>query len=118
MWKRGDTYLKESDMAPLRTIEEIFLFARLGFGVGGVGVGVNDFGGSAIFAGVDKVVVADEGGEGGGEEDVAMVTKVREEERDWSGVLPVFGGNGELGGHFECFEGRRLDLGWPLTYVR
>lgn len=59
-------------MSPLRAIEEVFLLALLGFRGGGVGVRVGHFGEAAVFRRQAGVVVCDEGGEGGGEEDVAF----------------------------------------------
>lgn len=58
-------------MAPLRAIEEVFFLALFGFGGGGVVVWVGDFGVFAVAAGAEYVPIPDEGGEGGGEEDVA-----------------------------------------------
>ena len=59
-------------MAPLRAIEKVFLLTFLGFGGGGIGVWVGDFGGFTVGGGVGHVPVSHEGGEVRGEEDVAL----------------------------------------------
>jgi hypothetical protein len=64
---------QEIPMRTLRAVEEVFVFGLFGFGGGGVGVWVGDFGGAAVGADVDGLVEADEGGEGGCQEDVAVV---------------------------------------------
>ena len=58
-------------MRALRAVEEVFLLALLALGGAGVGVRVGDLGRSAVRSGVDAVVPCDNGGEGGGCEDVA-----------------------------------------------
>lgn len=58
-------------MRALRAVEEVFLLALAGFGVGGIRVRKGDLGRAAKFGGVEGVPGCDEGGEGGGAEDVA-----------------------------------------------
>ena len=58
-------------MRPLRAIEEVFLLALCGFGVGAVGVGVGYFGCLAELASIEGVPCGDESGEGRNAEDVA-----------------------------------------------
>lgn len=59
----------------LGAIKKVAIFILFGLGGRGVGVWVGDFGGAAVGAGADGVVPRDEGGEGGGGEDVAVGEK-------------------------------------------
>lgn len=61
----GKKYLEESNVAPLRAIEQIVRFAFFGLLGGGVGDWVGDFGRFAVAGCVWEVPVADEGGEVG-----------------------------------------------------
>ena len=58
-------------MCALRAVEEVGRFGLFGFGCGGVGVRVGDFGCFAEGGCVEGVVHCDDGGEGGCQEDVA-----------------------------------------------
>lgn len=58
-------------MGALGAVEEVLLLALLALGGAGVGVWVGDFGGAAVGTDVDGVVPCDDGGQGGGGEDVA-----------------------------------------------
>ena len=62
-------------MGALGAVEEVLLLALLALGGAGVGVRVGDLGGAAVGAGVGGVVQRDDGGEGGGREDVAGCRK-------------------------------------------
>ena len=62
---------EEIGMRALGAVEEVLLLALLALGGAGVGVGVGDLGGSAVGDRVEGVVHGDDGGEGGGREDVA-----------------------------------------------
>lgn len=66
-------YLEEIRMRPLRAIEQVFLLALLHFRRRGVRVRVGHSGQLAVFARAQRMEVSDEGGEGGGEEDVARI---------------------------------------------
>ena len=59
-------------MGALGAVEEVLLLALLALGRAGVGVWVGDFGGAPVGPDVDGVVPRDDGGQGGGGEDVAM----------------------------------------------
>ena len=63
--------LEEIGVRALRAVEEVFGLVVFGFSRGGVGVWVGKFGGSAVGADAEGVPGGDEGGEGGGGEDVA-----------------------------------------------
>lgn len=65
-------YLEEIGVRPLRAVEEVLVTALLGFGGGGVGVGVGHLRAAPVLGRVEGVELGDEGGEGGGEEDVAF----------------------------------------------
>lgn len=52
-------------MCTLRAVEEVGRLGFFGFGCGGVGVRVGDFGRFAVGGGVEGVVQGDDGGEGG-----------------------------------------------------
>ena len=52
-------------------IEEVFLLVLFAFGGAGVGIWVGDLGGSAVETDVNAVAHRENGGEGGGGEDIA-----------------------------------------------
>ena len=64
--------LQEIAMRALGAVEEVAFLALFGFGGAGVEVWVGDFGGAAVGAYADGVVPGDDGGEGGGGEDVTV----------------------------------------------
>lgn len=80
-------------MRALGAIEEVFLLALFALGGAGVGVGVGDFGGSAVGTDVHAVEPGDDGGKGGGGEDVAVVLGDGEGERHADGGA---GGDAEV----------------------